>query len=660
MLSERVSQNRAYNLDISLAVEQLRSLLCVNTWTQRGFCRSMTCLIALLMGTVYAAACPPDSDRFVYPVSGPAGSPVGYRTHPIHGDTRWHNGLDFPVDTGTPVVAAAGGTVQLLDHGKSGYGKHVVIIHPNGTKALYAHLSAFSVSNGQSVAQGTKIGEVGSTGGSTGPHLHFELNWPGGSPLEVDGQLWDQAAGVTRGMNIQAGSCMSMAAGPGGKVEGDPGSPGSGGEEAADSGGPEYEIDLAQQNDLLSRVTPNAKKWFIRTVNFIEGKRGNEIDNPVLTYGRVGGGEDGGPNLFKAFTGLGMTLTFGLFVYALLNANYFYRSDDYWQILGRLIIAAALILGTPAISGGLGKTWVETHDFTQDKFAANTNRKLFQSVASIRAAIPSFIWGLEAVKRLEKASAGGLGATIRVPFMRNQYSGEEKDQQRGRVIRMALLVIVLMYGLHMVTVYATGLVLIFAMLFLPVSAALLLWPGMNSYLTRWLSMVLTALAALVVSIIVYAMAMDIAFVTPLVNLWDGMTTFITGTADAISAVIPNVIDYATNPIEAHREQMKEIEAVANKMDGVLVGTIAYFIFNAIFIVVGMIIGLFLLLNFERFVAGFFGGAAAVGTHHLMGAAGFALGGLAASKGGANTNTSAPAPALGSGGRPGGTRMNNDR
>ncbi len=93
--------------------------------------------------------------------------------HGLHG----YNGVDLAVDAGSPVMASAEGTViQAKSTGwNSGYGKYLVLTHANGTQTLYAHLSSILVSVGQRIVQGAKIGYVGSTGNSTGPHVHFEI-----------------------------------------------------------------------------------------------------------------------------------------------------------------------------------------------------------------------------------------------------------------------------------------------------------------------------------------------------------------------------------------------------------------------------------------------------------------------------------------------------
>lgn len=103
--------------------------------------------------------------------------PMGHKTQGIHG----YNGVDYGAPVGTPVYSAAEGTVivsrfrTLSDPWFGGYGNYIVIEHQNGTQTLYGHLSAVYVAVGARVDQGQSIGEVGNTGKSTGPHLHFEV-----------------------------------------------------------------------------------------------------------------------------------------------------------------------------------------------------------------------------------------------------------------------------------------------------------------------------------------------------------------------------------------------------------------------------------------------------------------------------------------------------
>ena len=121
------------------------------------------------------------------PVNAPITSDFGWRIHPIYGTRRLHAGTDFGVDEGTPVHAADGGVV--VEAGWiSGYGYTVIIDHGNGMSTLYAHNSDVAVSPGQTVSKGQVVSYSGNTGGSTGPHLHFEVRI-NGEPTDPMGYL---------------------------------------------------------------------------------------------------------------------------------------------------------------------------------------------------------------------------------------------------------------------------------------------------------------------------------------------------------------------------------------------------------------------------------------------------------------------------------------
>ena len=113
--------------------------------------------------------------RFLAPLGGTPADRFGPRGHAMH------TGLDYPAAHGTGVVAAGRGCVQSVGFDAGGYGNLVVIEHRAGMTSWYAHLDSIAVRRGQCVVAGTPIGTVGSTGNSTGPHLHFELRLRGAS-----------------------------------------------------------------------------------------------------------------------------------------------------------------------------------------------------------------------------------------------------------------------------------------------------------------------------------------------------------------------------------------------------------------------------------------------------------------------------------------------
>ncbi|WP_158266377.1 M23 family metallopeptidase [Allosphingosinicella deserti] len=120
--------------------------------------------------------------RIQRPVPGPVSSGFGVRLHPILGFWRMHKGVDFRAASGTPIVATMDGRVAAAGwHG--GYGRQVRIEHGGGLVSTYSHMSAIAVAPGALVRQGDRLGDVGSSGLSTGPHLHYELS-RGGTAID--------------------------------------------------------------------------------------------------------------------------------------------------------------------------------------------------------------------------------------------------------------------------------------------------------------------------------------------------------------------------------------------------------------------------------------------------------------------------------------------
>lgn len=114
------------------------------------------------------------SSSYVWPCGGEITSEFGWRIHPIWGDSRFHAGVDIGASSGTPVACAGNGTV-ISAGWNGGYGNCVIVDIGNGLSAVYAHLSAINVSSGETVSAGQTVGAVGSTGDSTGAHLHYEV-----------------------------------------------------------------------------------------------------------------------------------------------------------------------------------------------------------------------------------------------------------------------------------------------------------------------------------------------------------------------------------------------------------------------------------------------------------------------------------------------------
>ena len=138
-------------------------------------------------GSAGGGATADSGQGMLWPASGRLTSGFGWRTHPIFGTRRLHAGIDIGAGYGAKIMSAEAGTVVSAGS-MTGYGNVVVIDHGGGISTLYAHQASVAVSGGQSVQRGQTIGYVGSTGYSTGPHLHFEVR-VNGAPVDPMGYL---------------------------------------------------------------------------------------------------------------------------------------------------------------------------------------------------------------------------------------------------------------------------------------------------------------------------------------------------------------------------------------------------------------------------------------------------------------------------------------
>lgn len=123
---------------------------------------------------------PPSSATWITPVSGyTISSPFGMRVHPVYKYQLMHNGIDMACPQGTPIYATRAGTVTTASYQAGGAGYYVSLNHGDGFGSIYMHMTNYVVSTGQTVTAGQLIGYVGSTGVSTGPHLHFGVSYAG-------------------------------------------------------------------------------------------------------------------------------------------------------------------------------------------------------------------------------------------------------------------------------------------------------------------------------------------------------------------------------------------------------------------------------------------------------------------------------------------------
>ena len=174
-LYEQLAEAEAFIYAIEQDLEAERALRALVAEEEDKIQREINAKVAELRRQEELARLSRGTGELMWPAQGRLSSGFGWRRHPVFGGRRFHNGIDIAAPRGANVVAADSGMVITSAY-SSGYGNYIVISHGNGMTTLYAHLSSRNVSAGTTVRKGQVIGLIGSTGISTGPHLHFEVS----------------------------------------------------------------------------------------------------------------------------------------------------------------------------------------------------------------------------------------------------------------------------------------------------------------------------------------------------------------------------------------------------------------------------------------------------------------------------------------------------
>jgi hypothetical protein len=592
-----------------------------------------TTLTLLLFGFTQAQNC--TTGEFQWPVTGPTGyeaGDVGPRVPPAPGASEFHRGLDFGVPTGTPVMAAGGGVVESAFYDSGGGGNVMIIRHPNGTRTRYMHLDSFVAQEGASVAQGQQIAVSGSTGVGSGAHLHFEIESANGdrAPM-VNGQYWDKAAGLTGGQQVKAGECIGgiAAAGlsPGGEVAGDP-SQGSGtppttnGNTGSNANGnnagggqvpanfdPNKPPALPQSpfdptNVDLDTLLPTPQAW---------------IDETLAIMERF--------NLAKNMNTLGFVLLFAGFVYGLVNATYFYRSDQYFTLFGRLIIAAGLIWGSPKIAESGLNMWTSIYNNLQSNVAGEAITTLEGHINTFSPIIKD--WAVTS------GTLSALGAVAPKPFGIDVVKPvADMAQDFTRQLFTITVLMGSIYGIFFLAIYVSMLMMLLAGILLPVLAAFLVLPGMLSWFSRWLSMVVLSLSMIVVLPFMLHVVVSLGVSKPvetLATIAEGATEQINWLKTKADTENPGW----TAKIWEYGTYIASMTSAALTVSGNLAQIFIQWVFGLIILAIGVLAGIYLLQQIPSLLRGFIGGAAGSAAQAVSGSsiAGLAIGGAAAIAGG---------------------------
>jgi hypothetical protein len=594
--------------------------------------------LLLLAGLSHAQNC--NTGEFQWPVTGPTGgeqSDVGPRIPPVPGASEFHRGLDFAVSTGTPVMAAGGGVVESAFYDDGGGGNVMIVRHPNGTRTRYMHLDSFVAREGDSVEQGQQIAVSGSTGRGSGPHLHFEIESADGNraPM-VNGKYWDKAAGLTNGQQVRAGDCIGgiAAAGlsPGGQVAGDPnqgsgtppntangntggngnsagGGQGGSGSQAPANFDPNNPPPLPQSpfdptNVDLDTLLPTPKEWIKATTDLFERF-----------------------NLAKNMNSLGFVLLFAGFVYGLVNATYFYRSDQYFTLFGRLIIAAGLIWGSPKIAEGGLNMWESIYNNLQTRVASEAITTLEGHINTFSPIIKD--WAVTS------GTLSALGAVAPKPFGIDVVKPvADMAQDFTRQLFTITVLMGSIYGIFFLAIYVSMLMMLLAGILLPILAAFLVLPGMLSWFSRWLSMVVLSLSIIVVLPFMLHVVVSLGVSKPVETL----TTIAEGATEQINWLTTKA--ETENPgwtakIWEYGTYIASMTSAALTVSGNLAQIFIQWVFGLIILAIGVLAGIYLLQQIPSLLRGFIGGVAGSAAQAVSGGAiaGLAIGGAAAIAGG---------------------------
>ncbi len=476
------------------------------------------CVLLLLLSETAQA-------QFVQPTTGPVSS---------HIKERWgrpHKGIDIVPPDGTPssqavpVVAAYEGRVVYKEN-PGGYGSYLYIEHPNGLTTLYGHLRERTVPDGSYVQTGQTIGDMGGDrpedGRSTGRHLHFEItNGFLGSVYAPDGEHWDEAAGLQEGQVVSAGSPINISAAGLPETEGVQGQGGGGAEE---EGGFSFRgagkrlldgaVKLGQKTNILPEVTaydlPEVEDRFDLSNIDIDNSSGQQafLPTPKEWIDATMNAMDD-LNLAKNINTVGMTLLFAFFVWSLINITYYYQSDQYLALFGRLIVASGLIFAAPAISGETLRLWEGVYDSMSQNVVKPATDDLEAQLDTLGPALAAAATATVAIK-----IAGGLVPDV-VPG--NDLIDEASALSGGftKGIYGVMILMGSLYGIYLLVIYSSAITVILAGVILPVVAAFLMLPGSSSWINRWLSMVLLAFANIVAFPFVYSVVVTVGVEKPM-------------------------------------------------------------------------------------------------------------------------------------------------
>jgi hypothetical protein len=345
---------------------------------------------------------------------------------------------------------------------------------------------------------------------------------------------------------------------------------------------------------------------------------------------------------------LSYALVFALLLYGAIRAGYFGRSSEFRALFARLLLAGALLLGTPAIRTVAQDTWASVYGWSSGIWARQLNAELGAAAGNLGAQLAG-VWGAASVARIagakltgltaKRLAEGGAGAAAQAAS-----SGDRLGLLRT-LLNLSSLLLSPLIGVYAALIFLSGLVVLLALVFLPLSAALLMVPGGDGWIGRWVGAYAGAVFTVAFLPLVFGVAVKLGLIEPMNRLnaeISSLNAELIGLVQATAAEQKNLVPGSAFDALSRLFDGSYWASLGEALSRIMQMLLAWVV-SLVSMVIGLVVGALLLLNLERQVAAFVGGLAN----------GFAapailplgrMGGGRAQGGGSSTSNTAPASA----------------
>lgn len=302
---------------------------------------------------------------------------------------------------------------------------------------------------------------------------------------------------------------------------------------------------------------------------------------------------------------LGYALVFALFAYGALRASYYARSSEFGALLGRLLLAAGILLSLTPIRGVVHGTWVAAFEWSSGLFN-EVEKELVENADEVTLLLAPFFAAGTTINFIGRRVAA-KGASAIAQTGTSAVSGVAN--RATTYMTGVLFLFFPLFGMYAALIYASGFIVLLSMLLLPLAGALLLLPNGASWISRWLGMYIAALFTVIFLPIIFGIAVDLGLVQPLARMGSYMQDALTQFSEAADALtLPSGSEVWR--VAEWQDWLQNVpDSLLNTLAGI--GNILLgWLLSLVALIVGMLIGVYLLMNLPGFVGGFIGGIGA--------------------------------------------------